>query len=173
MMARAQDTIHIQWVRSGIGFPRRQKERVRSLGLRRLHQVVERPDTPQIRGLVASIPHLVRIVEAPVSPAWASVPEYTLLPAEAAPAEKLQPARHRPVEKEEVPEQAAAESRGRAVPAEQKAAHEKREAAPASATKAGKARKAAARKQRPAKAAESKKTEAGAAKTQAPKKGKK
>ena len=36
---------------------------VRSLGLTKLNQVVERPDTPAIRGMVAKIPHLVRIVE--------------------------------------------------------------------------------------------------------------
>jgi large subunit ribosomal protein L30 len=33
------------------------------LGLRKLQQVVERPDTPSIRGMVAKVPHLVRIVD--------------------------------------------------------------------------------------------------------------
>lgn len=80
MTSKAQNKIRVQWMRSGIGFPRRQKQMVRSLGLRRLNQVVERPDTPQIRGLVARIPHLVRIVgEAPKS-VLASVPEYTVHP---------------------------------------------------------------------------------------------
>lgn len=80
MTSKAQNKIRVQWMRSGIGFPRRQKEMVRSLGLRRLNQVVERPDSPQIRGLVAQIPHLVRIVgEAPKS-LLASVPEYTVHP---------------------------------------------------------------------------------------------
>ena len=81
MTEKAQRTIHIKWVRSGIGFTYRQKERVRSLGLQRLNQVVERPDTAQTRGLVASIPHLVEIVGGPGVPApWAAIPEYTLHP---------------------------------------------------------------------------------------------
>ncbi|MBI2821648.1 MAG: 50S ribosomal protein L30 [Acidobacteria bacterium] len=56
-------TLRIQYVRSSIGFARRQKEIVRGLGLTRLNQVVERPDTPQIRGMVRKIPHLVTILE--------------------------------------------------------------------------------------------------------------
>jgi len=36
---------------------------LRSLGLRRIRQVVERQDTPAVRGMVAKIPHLVEIVE--------------------------------------------------------------------------------------------------------------
>lgn len=86
MADRAQRTIRVKWVRSGIGLSYRQKDMVRSLGLRRLNQVVERPDTPQMRGLVARIPHLVEIVEEPVVPARISVPEYTLFPPEVAPA---------------------------------------------------------------------------------------
>jgi large subunit ribosomal protein L30 len=85
---KAQRKILIRWVRSGIGFTRRQRGMVRSLGLRRLNQVVERIDSPQVRGLVARIPHLVEIVDAaPRPPAWASIPEYTLLPIEVAPPE--------------------------------------------------------------------------------------
>jgi large subunit ribosomal protein L30 len=76
---KATRKVHIQWVRSGIGFTRHQKKIVRSLGLLRLNQVVTRPDTPQIRGLVESVPHLVKIVSAPERPAWLSVPEYTIL----------------------------------------------------------------------------------------------
>ena len=89
MTAKAQQTIYIKWVRSGIGFTYRQKEAIRGLGLRRLNQVVERVDTPQIRGLVASIPHLVEIVSRPPKAAWASVPEYTIRPKEVAPASSL------------------------------------------------------------------------------------
>jgi large subunit ribosomal protein L30 len=74
----ARKTIQIKWVRSGIGFTRHQKKMVQSLGLLRLNQVVARPDTPQIRGLVESIPHLVKIVGAPEKPAWMSVPEYMI-----------------------------------------------------------------------------------------------
>lgn len=77
-------TIRIRWVRSGIGFSHRAKEMIRSLGLRRLHEVVERPDTPQIRGLVSRIPHLVEVVIAPLAAPRARVPEYTIGPPEVA-----------------------------------------------------------------------------------------
>ena len=55
--------IKIQWVQSAIACPEKHKLVVRGLGLRKLQQVVERPDTPSIRGMVAKVPHLVRIVE--------------------------------------------------------------------------------------------------------------
>ena len=55
--------IRIQYYRSAIGFPKTQKEIVRSLGLRKLNQIVERPDTPSMRGVVAKVPHLLRIIE--------------------------------------------------------------------------------------------------------------
>jgi len=77
-----QNTIHIKYVRSGIGFDYHTKVMIRSLGLTRLNQVVERQDTPQIRGLVARIPHFVEIVDPQPPPAWHSVPEYTILPPE-------------------------------------------------------------------------------------------
>jgi large subunit ribosomal protein L30 len=83
---KAQRTVRIKWVRSGIGFSYRQKEMLRSLGFRRLNQVVERPDTPQTRGLVARVPHLVTIVDEPSRPpVLTSVPEYTLRPPEVVP----------------------------------------------------------------------------------------
>jgi len=36
---------------------------VRSLGLKRMNQVVERPDNPSFRGMVAKVPHLLQIVD--------------------------------------------------------------------------------------------------------------
>ena len=56
-------TIRIKWVQSGIACPQKHKLVIRGLGLRKLQHVVERPDTPSIRGMVAKVPHLVRIVE--------------------------------------------------------------------------------------------------------------
>jgi large subunit ribosomal protein L30 len=56
-------TIKIQWVQSAIACPQKHKLVVRGLGLRKLQQVVERPDTPSVRGMVAKVPHLVRILE--------------------------------------------------------------------------------------------------------------
>jgi len=111
-------TIRIKWVRSGIGFTRHQKTIVRSLGLTKLNHTVVRPDTPQIRGIVASVPHLLEIVPEPQLPAWASVPEYTIhkpVPA-VAPAEPAP--RATPVSDQ--PETAAAETA--AEPAEPEAA---------------------------------------------------
>ncbi len=55
--------VKIQWYRSAIATPEKHKVIVRSLGFTKLNQVVERPDTPSIRGMVAKIPHLLRIVE--------------------------------------------------------------------------------------------------------------
>jgi len=71
-------TIRIKWVRSGIGFTYHQKTIVRSLGLNKLNHTVVRPDTPQIRGVVASVPHFLEIVPEPQAAAWASIPEYTI-----------------------------------------------------------------------------------------------
>lgn len=82
-MQQKTGTIHVKWVRSGIAFPRRQKEMVASLGLRRLNQVVELPDTAQVRGVISRIPHLLQVVPAPVPPSWAAVPEYVIVEAEA------------------------------------------------------------------------------------------
>ena len=56
-------TFKIQWVRSWIGCPEKQRAVVRGLGLRRLGHVVERVYTPAVRGMVKKIPHLVKVVE--------------------------------------------------------------------------------------------------------------
>jgi large subunit ribosomal protein L30 len=55
--------IRIQYYRSAIGFPETQKEIVRSVGFTKLNQVVERPDTAAMRGMVEKVPHLIRIIE--------------------------------------------------------------------------------------------------------------
>ncbi|MGC2183642.1 MAG: 50S ribosomal protein L30 [Terriglobales bacterium] len=54
--------IHLKWVRSAICAPVQQKLVVKGLGFTRLNQVIERPDNPAIRGMVAKVPHLVEIV---------------------------------------------------------------------------------------------------------------
>jgi large subunit ribosomal protein L30 len=56
-------TIRIQYYRSFIAAPKTHKQIVRSLGLTKLNQVVERADTPATRGFVEKVPHLLRIVE--------------------------------------------------------------------------------------------------------------
>ncbi len=55
--------IKIQYYRSMIGYAKSQKDIVKSLGITKLNQTVTRPDTPAMRGIVAKIPHLLRIVE--------------------------------------------------------------------------------------------------------------
>ena len=55
--------IRIQYYRSFIAAPRTHKAIVRSLGITKLNQIVERPDTPSMRGAVAKVPHLLRLVE--------------------------------------------------------------------------------------------------------------
>jgi large subunit ribosomal protein L30 len=59
----SKNTIQIQYYRSFIAAPKKHKEVVRSLGLTKLNQIVERPDTASMRGAVAKVPHLLRIVE--------------------------------------------------------------------------------------------------------------
>jgi len=55
--------LRIKLVRSGIGFPEKQKLVIKSLGFKRLNQVVVRSDTPAIRGMVFKIRHLVEIID--------------------------------------------------------------------------------------------------------------
>jgi large subunit ribosomal protein L30 len=55
--------LHLKWVRSAICAPEKHKLVIKGLGFTRLNQVVERPDTPAIRGMVAKVPHLVEIVQ--------------------------------------------------------------------------------------------------------------
>ena len=60
---QAGQKIRIQWYRSTIGCNKGHKTVVRSLGLTKLNQIVERPDTPATRGMVNKVPHLLRIVD--------------------------------------------------------------------------------------------------------------
>lgn len=55
--------LRITWVKSAIGFEKSQLATVRSLGLRKLNNTVEVSDTPQVRGMVNKIRHLVRVEE--------------------------------------------------------------------------------------------------------------
>lgn len=55
--------IQLKWVRSAICAPVKHKEVVKGLGFTRLNQVIERPDTAAIRGMVKKIPHLVEVVK--------------------------------------------------------------------------------------------------------------
>ncbi len=54
-------SLRITWVKSAIGYSVRQKNTIRALGLRRLGDVVEQPDSPAIRGMLDKVSHLVRV----------------------------------------------------------------------------------------------------------------
>ena len=63
MAKKKTQTLRIRWVRSFIGCPQDMRQTVRGLGFRRMNQVVERPDTPAIRGMIDKVRHLVEVVE--------------------------------------------------------------------------------------------------------------
>ena len=58
-----ESKIKIQYYRSQICTPVKHKLVVKGLGFTRLNQIVEREDSPSIRGMVKKIPHLVRILD--------------------------------------------------------------------------------------------------------------
>jgi large subunit ribosomal protein L30 len=61
--AVAKATIRIQYFRSKIQAPVKHKRVIKGLGFTRLNQIVVREDTPSIRGMVKTVPHLVRIID--------------------------------------------------------------------------------------------------------------
>jgi large subunit ribosomal protein L30 len=56
-------TVKIKMIGSVIGCPEEQRATLRGLGLRRMQQVVEREDTPMVRGMIRKVPHLVMVIE--------------------------------------------------------------------------------------------------------------
>ena len=59
---KKSETLKIKWGGSFIGCPRDMRQTIRGLGFRRMQQVVEQPDTPTVRGMIAKVHHLVEIV---------------------------------------------------------------------------------------------------------------
>ena len=57
--------VKVTLVRSQIGIKPKQRGTLRALGLRRINHTVEHPDRPEVRGMVARVPHLVRVDEVP------------------------------------------------------------------------------------------------------------
>ncbi len=55
--------LRITQVRSAIGRVKEQKQMVRALGIKRLHQSVEHEDNPAIRGMIQKVKHLVKVEE--------------------------------------------------------------------------------------------------------------
>jgi large subunit ribosomal protein L30 len=58
---KKSETLKIKWIRSFIGCPKDMRQTIRGLGFRRMQQVVERADTPETRGMIAKVHHLVEI----------------------------------------------------------------------------------------------------------------
>jgi len=56
-------TVKVKWVVSFISCTDDMRQTIRGLGLRRMHQVVERQDTPETRGMIHKVRHLVEVVE--------------------------------------------------------------------------------------------------------------
>ncbi len=56
-------SLKIQYYRSEICTPDKHRLVIKGLGFKRLNQIINREDTPAIRGMVAQVPHLVRILE--------------------------------------------------------------------------------------------------------------
>lgn len=55
--------VKVTLTKSIIGKPETQRQTVKSLGLKKMHQTVEHEDTPQLRGQVAKVSHLVTVEE--------------------------------------------------------------------------------------------------------------
>ncbi len=63
MAKKKSGTVKIKWVRSFIACPQDMRQTIRGLGFRRMEQVVERKDTPAVRGMIHKVRHLVEVQE--------------------------------------------------------------------------------------------------------------
>ena len=63
----SKNILVIKQVKSGIGRPEKHKRILKSLGFRKLNQLREVEDKPEIRGQIEKVPHLVQIVEEKVA----------------------------------------------------------------------------------------------------------
>jgi large subunit ribosomal protein L30 len=63
MAKKTSGTLKIKWVRSFIACPKGMRQTIRGLGFRRMNQVVERDDTPAVRGMILKVRHLVEVEE--------------------------------------------------------------------------------------------------------------
>jgi large subunit ribosomal protein L30 len=60
--AKSSGKIKVKWVVSAISCTDDMRATIKGLGLRRLHQVVEREDSPETRGMIHKVRHLVEVV---------------------------------------------------------------------------------------------------------------
>ena len=63
-MTAAKGRVRVRWVKSQIGYDRRQRATLRGLGLRRLHETVELADSVEVRGMIRKVAHLVVVEDA-------------------------------------------------------------------------------------------------------------
>ena len=61
--AKSAGKIKVKWVVSAISCTDDMRATIKGLGLRRLHQVVEREDSPETRGMIHKVRHLVEVLE--------------------------------------------------------------------------------------------------------------
>jgi large subunit ribosomal protein L30 len=59
----SEQVLQITLIKSPIGYSERHKRTVKALGLHRMHQTVEQPDTLVVRGMIAKVAHLVKVEE--------------------------------------------------------------------------------------------------------------
>jgi large subunit ribosomal protein L30 len=59
--SKTSGTLRVTLVRSEIGYDQSQRATLRGLGLRRIRQTAELPDTPAVRGMIVRVSHLVRV----------------------------------------------------------------------------------------------------------------
>ena len=63
MAEKKKAQLKVTQIRSAIGTKPNQRQTLRSLGLKRVNHTVVQEDRPEIRGMVATVPHLVRVEE--------------------------------------------------------------------------------------------------------------
>ncbi len=63
MAEKQAKVIRIKLVRSPIGYTENQKRTVKALGLRKLNQVVEKEDSPAVRGMINTVSHMLEVSE--------------------------------------------------------------------------------------------------------------
>ncbi len=59
--ANTSKTVRVTWVRSDIGYPKDQKATIRAIGFKRLNQTLELPDSPQLRGQIFKVKHMLKV----------------------------------------------------------------------------------------------------------------
>lgn len=62
-MAKKKIKLKVEQIKSAIGYNKKQRKTLEALGIKKMHQQVEHDDTPQIRGMVAKVNHLVSVEE--------------------------------------------------------------------------------------------------------------